>query len=222
MNEQMGTPKQWLAVLGCGVVMAVLAGIMIACDKTPELTESECIGASQAESLMDYTDIRIELSNNYTAYLAEPTFTPTPTPKPTSTPTPIPTDTPTPTETPTPTPLPWTREESLVLQKLAYAEAGNQGVEGMAMVIDVVMNRVASPKFPNSIKEVVYQPGQFTVISNGMYDRAEPNQQTAEALQIVLNGRVDTQGALYFATPSVKWTKLKFLYQYKNMCFYTE
>ena len=62
-----------------------------------------------------------------------------------------------------------------VLAQLVEAEAGNQPFEGKCLVADVVLNRVESPLFPNTISEVVFQEGQFSVIKNGAYDKAGYN-----------------------------------------------
>lgn len=71
----------------------------------------------------------------------------------------------------------WIEEEEMygdmeLLALLAYAEAGNQGLRGMQLVCDVVMNRVDSPRFPNTVEEVIYQPGQFSVVTNGALEEA--------------------------------------------------
>lgn len=55
----------------------------------------------------------------------------------------------------------------LELSQLVQAEAGNQNEMGMRLVADVVLNRVDSPDFPNTIHDVIYQDGQFSVVSNG-------------------------------------------------------
>ena len=54
-----------------------------------------------------------------------------------------------------------TEEEMQILGSVIRAEAGNQSFLGQKAVAEVVLNRVMSPKFPDSIKEVVYQKGQF-------------------------------------------------------------
>ncbi len=54
---------------------------------------------------------------------------------------------------------------------IIYCEAGDQPYEGQVAVGAVVMNRVASPIFPNTIREVLYQEGQFTPVMTGKFDR---------------------------------------------------
>ena len=62
--------------------------------------------------------------------------------------------------------------EMEVLAQLVEAEAGNQSFEGKCLVVDVILNRVESPAFPDSISEVIFQEGQFSVVSNGAFDEA--------------------------------------------------
>lgn len=61
----------------------------------------------------------------------------------------------------------YTEDDLKLLACLIHAEAGNQSYEGKLAVANVVLNRVKSEKFPDTIKEVIYQPGQFTVAKNG-------------------------------------------------------
>ena len=56
-------------------------------------------------------------------------------------------------------------EEVELLARLIHAEAGNQDVIGKRLVADAVLNRVDSDAFPNSIYDVIYQPGQFSTAS---------------------------------------------------------
>ena len=60
-----------------------------------------------------------------------------------------------------------------LLAALVWAEAGDQPIpEGLCYVCDVVLNRVDSPAWPNTIADVIYQPGQFSVVTNGALNRA--------------------------------------------------
>lgn len=55
-----------------------------------------------------------------------------------------------------------TQAEIDMLASITYLEAGNQPMVGKRAVVEVVLNRVMSDKFPNTIEEVLYQKGQFT------------------------------------------------------------
>lgn len=89
------------------------------------------------------------------------------------------------------------------LLKIVQAEAGNEDLEGKMLVAGVVMNRVESAEFPDSVTEVVLQKEkgvyQFSPVGNGTYQNAKASQETIEAVEKVLKGEDITQGALYFA-----------------------
>lgn len=58
-----------------------------------------------------------------------------------------------------------------LLASIIFCEAGNQSYEGQVAVGAVVMNRVKSERFPNTMEEVIYQSGQFTPAMTGWLDR---------------------------------------------------
>lgn len=98
-----------------------------------------------------------------------------------------------------------------LLAALIYCEAGNQSYEGMVAVGAVVMNRVYSSSFPNSVSEVIYQSGQFTPAYSGALDSALANGVPStcyDAAVAALNGENPVGGALYFNTGSGKGTKI--------------
>lgn len=59
-----------------------------------------------------------------------------------------------------------------LLAQLIEAEAGNQDYIGKCLVADVVLNRIKSDRFPESIEEVIFEEGQFSCISDGGFDKA--------------------------------------------------
>lgn len=115
-------------------------------------------------------------------------------------------------------------EESQMLLKIAMAEAEDQDVIGKALVMNVIKNRVDSDRFPNSIKEVIYQPKQFSPIEDGRYDIAVPDAECYEALEWVLSYWDGSNGALYFEANwnENRWHKenLTNLFQYGDLIFY--
>lgn len=82
-----------------------------------------------------------------------------------------------------------------------FGEAGNQGAEGMRAVAGVILNRVESEKFPNTIEEVLRQKGQFSIMTDGGYERACWNvtQEAYDAVSMELADRKYTE-ALFFRT----------------------
>lgn len=91
-----------------------------------------------------------------------------------------------------------------LLAALIYCEAGNQPYDGQVAVGAVVMNRVASGRFPNTIQEVIYQRGQFTPAMTGKLGRvlASGNIPAScfQAARDALNGHTTVGNALFFNT----------------------
>lgn len=59
-----------------------------------------------------------------------------------------------------------------LIAQLVQAEAGTQDLTGMRYVVDVVLNRVDSEEFPDTVEGVIFQKYQFSVIDNGSFDEA--------------------------------------------------
>lgn len=118
----------------------------------------------------------------------------------------------------------WDAEESYMLMKIAMAEAEGESVEGKALVMLVVLNRVWSDGFPDTIEEVIFEPGQFSPVrEGGRYFTTEPNDECYEALEMVMKGWDESHGALYFEScENSSWhsENLEFLFQVGNHKFY--
>lgn len=71
--------------------------------------------------------------------------------------------------------------EKELLASLIFCEAGNQPYEGQVAVGAVVMNRINSSSYPNTMEEVIYQSGQFSPAMSGWLDRVRANQGYTEA-----------------------------------------
>lgn len=115
----------------------------------------------------------------------------------------------------------FTEQESLELQKIAIAEAQTEGIGGMAFVMQTVLNRVESPDFPNTIYGVISESGQFTSFSNGMYDKAQPTENSQKALDLL--NILQNQGQLYFevtTTDSWQYRNLIHVFTYNKHSFY--
>lgn len=101
----------------------------------------------------------------------------------------------------------YSNEELKLLSCLVHAEAGNQCYEGKLAVANVVLNRVKSRKYPNSIYKVIYQKSQFSVASSGSlkkqlnsYKNYNSNSQrlTIKAAKAALEGGNNIGNCLYF------------------------
>ena len=121
----------------------------------------------------------------------------------------------------------WTTEEAQMLVTLAMAEAEGEDIIGKALVIMVVLNRVESDSFPDTIEDVIFDPGQFSPVAPGhRYYKVTPNADCWEALEMVEHGWDESQGALYFERNTERSTwhsrNLVELYTHGNHTFYTE
>lgn len=102
-------------------------------------------------------------------------------------------------------------DDTSLLAALIYCEAGNQSYDGMVAVGAVVMNRVYSSSFPNSISEVIYQSGQFTPAYSGTLASALENGVPStcyDAAVAAIGGENPVGSALYFNTGSGKGIKI--------------
>ena len=97
-----------------------------------------------------------------------------------------------------------------LLARLINGEA-REPYEGQVAVGAVILNRVKSPKFPNTIAGVIYQNNQFSCVKDGQFDvEIEENSTVYKAAQEAMNGSDPTNGALYFYNP--RKTKSKWLF----------
>jgi N-acetylmuramoyl-L-alanine amidase len=92
-----------------------------------------------------------------------------------------------------------TDQDLYLLAKLIRAEAEGEPFEGQVAVGAVVLNRVKSPQFPNTIYDVIYQPGQFSCLPK--LATIEPNAQSLQAAREALAGRDPSRGALFYYNP---------------------
>ena len=87
-----------------------------------------------------------------------------------------------------------------LLAKAVYAEARGESYVGQVAVAAVILNRVKSSKFPNTISGVIYQPYAFTCVNDGQINLT-PNQSAYNAAQDALNGWDPTYGEIYYYNP---------------------
>lgn len=85
-----------------------------------------------------------------------------------------------------------------ILERIVEAESGDQTIKGRQMVANVILNRMKSEKFPNSVREIVFASRQFSPVSNGSYYRVKVSSQTKKAVEKALKEKDNTNGALYF------------------------
>jgi N-acetylmuramoyl-L-alanine amidase len=87
-----------------------------------------------------------------------------------------------------------------LLARLVYAEGRGEPYEGQVAIAAVVLNRVASPQFPNTVREVIFAPNAFSPVQDGNLSR-KSNESTRKAVRDAVNGKDPTNGSLYFFNP---------------------
>ena len=89
-----------------------------------------------------------------------------------------------------------------LLARTIYAEGRGEPYTGQVAIGAVVMNRIRSPQFPNTVSGVVYQKHAFTAVSDGQINLT-PDDKAMKAARDAMNGWDPTGGALYYYNPAV-------------------
>lgn len=94
----------------------------------------------------------------------------------------------------------YNQDDLFWLSRVIFAESGNQPLEGKMAVGNVVLNRVASPIFPNSVHAVLSQRNQFSTYKGGKLANRTPNESSIIAAKLVMDGGVveEVKNALWF------------------------
>ena len=95
-----------------------------------------------------------------------------------------------------------TQSDIDLMAKLVYAESIGEPFDGQVAVASVVLNRVLNDRFPNSIKEVKFQPNAFSCVKNGDIT-AYPDQNCYDAVYEALRGKDPTNDALFYYNPTI-------------------
>ena len=95
---------------------------------------------------------------------------------------------------------PCTFDDLMLLSKIIYAEAGSEWLsDGWKMSVgEVVLNRVASPEFPNTIAEVLAQPGQYYGANSRYFNNLIPSLRCAQCAMRLLNGERNLEPSVVF------------------------
>ena len=94
------------------------------------------------------------------------------------------------------------KEDVELLTRVIHGEARGENFEGQVAVGAVVLNRLKDPRFPKTIRAVVYQEGAFTAV-NDKQIHLDPNDQAYKAAEAALAGQDPTNGALFYFNPSI-------------------
>lgn len=120
-----------------------------------------------------------------------------------------------------------------ILTRIVEAEATGHDIKSKLMVANVVLNRVESDRFPDTIEEVVFQNNgkvyQFSPISDKRYYKVKVTKETKKAVDQALSGKDNSKGAMFFAArasanpKNMTWfdRDLKYLFKYSGHEFFT-
>lgn len=105
----------------------------------------------------------------------------------------------------------YTKADVNLMANAVYGESRGEPYIGQVAVSAVIINRVADPRFPNNISDVIFQPGAFTAVSDGQI-WLTPNETAKRAVMDAINGWDPSQGALYYFNPDTAtsawiWTR---------------
>ena len=95
----------------------------------------------------------------------------------------------------------YNESETYLLGRLVHGEARGEPYVGKVAVAAVVLNRVKSPSFPNTISGVIYQSGAFDAVADGQINLT-PDEDSLRAARDALNGWDPTGGCLYYSNPA--------------------
>jgi N-acetylmuramoyl-L-alanine amidase len=96
----------------------------------------------------------------------------------------------------------YTSSDLYLIAKTIYAEGRGEPYTGQVAIGAVILNRVRSSAFPNTVSGVVYQKNAFTAVSDGQINLT-PDDTAMKAAQDAINGWDPTGGAIYYYNPAV-------------------
>ncbi|MDR3584969.1 MAG: cell wall hydrolase [Desulfosporosinus sp.] len=101
------------------------------------------------------------------------------------------------------------KDDVELLTRVIYGEARGENFEGQVAVGAVVLNRLKDPRFPKTMRAVIYQSGAFTAVEDKQI-QLDPNDQSFKAAEAALSGLDPTNGALFYFNPRLatdNWIK---------------
>nr|WP_246027728.1 MULTISPECIES: spore cortex-lytic enzyme [Lysinibacillus] len=103
-------------------------------------------------------------------------------------------------------PTKYSERDLQLMANAVYGEARGEPYEGQVAVAAVILNRLESPEFPNTISDIIFQPGAFTAVADGQI-WLTPNERAKEAVLDAMNGWDPTENALYYFNPKTATSK---------------
>lgn len=103
-------------------------------------------------------------------------------------------------------PYGYTEQDLQILANAVYGEARGEPYEGQVAVAAVILNRLESPEFPDTISEIIFQPLAFTAVADGQI-WLTPNERAKQAVLDAINGWDPSENALYYFNPKTATSK---------------
>lgn len=103
-------------------------------------------------------------------------------------------------------PAKYTEKDLQLMANAVYGEARGEPYEGQVAVAAVILNRLESPDFPNTIAGIIFQPGAFTAVADGQI-WLTPNETAKRAVLDAMNGWDPTENAIYYFNPKTATSK---------------
>lgn len=105
----------------------------------------------------------------------------------------------------------YSEQDLQLMANAVYGEARGEPYEGQVAVAAVILNRLESPDFPNTISEIIFQPGAFTAVADGQI-WLTPNERAKQAVLDAMSGWDPSENALYYFNPNTAtsewiWTR---------------
>lgn len=94
-----------------------------------------------------------------------------------------------------------TQNDIYLMAAAVYAEARGEPYEGQVAVAAVILNRLRSPDFPDTVAGIIYQPGAFTSVTDGQIS-LQPDETAFRAVMDAINGWDPTDGCLFYFNPA--------------------
>ena len=95
----------------------------------------------------------------------------------------------------------YSEQDLQLMANAVYGEARGEPYEGQVAVAAVILNRLESPDFPNTISGIIFQPRAFTAVADGQI-WLEPNDRAMQAVLDAMNGWDPSENALYYFNPA--------------------
>lgn len=93
------------------------------------------------------------------------------------------------------------RSDLKLMAHVVYGEARGESLKGQVAIAAVILNRLSSPKFPDSIPSIIYQGSAFTAVSNGQANLT-PNKEAKHAVMLAVKGWDPSDGATFYFNPA--------------------